>query len=228
LFDVAPTVAALLGVPAPRHAEGRALVELLAMSPGDARRRAASDVAHGLAVIAAAGHTRAPAPARLVVVAIGTAIAIATAYIARRRGALVVARGALAGTLGLAVMAAAIVALTRGRLSPSYVPSLARTLQLGGTAAVIAIVSQVVVSRRVIRRAGSPAATANALALVGLTTALTVTGALRAWFSPPFLDVPPPLWMVVVPTADLAAATCALAIAITLALPTRDRAAPSR
>src|SRR6185503_18687811 len=43
LVDVAPTVAALLGIAAPGHAEGRALTELLALSPADAARREAVD-----------------------------------------------------------------------------------------------------------------------------------------------------------------------------------------
>src|SRR6185503_3103171 len=41
LIDVAPTIAALLGIPAPGHAEGRTLTELLALSPAAAARREA-------------------------------------------------------------------------------------------------------------------------------------------------------------------------------------------
>jgi hypothetical protein len=53
---------------------------------------------------------------------------------------------------------------------------------------------------------------------VGLTLALGATGVVRAWFSQPHLDVPPPLWMVAVPALDLAAASGAAASAIALAL----------
>jgi hypothetical protein len=45
-----------------------------------------------------------------------------------------------------------------------------------------------------------------------------------AWFSPPFVDVPPPFWMVAVPALDLAAATCAAATVIHLGISLlRDR-----
>jgi arylsulfatase A-like enzyme len=47
LIDVAPTVAALLGVPAPGHAEARALVELPRLDAAAAARRAAADDARG-------------------------------------------------------------------------------------------------------------------------------------------------------------------------------------
>jgi hypothetical protein len=64
MADVAPTLSALLGVPAPAHAEGRALVELLdlptatagALADTDARRRADASAAadRGRAPLAAA------------------------------------------------------------------------------------------------------------------------------------------------------------------------------
>jgi hypothetical protein len=40
----------------------------------------------------------------------------------------------------------------------------------------------------------------------------------RAWFSQPHVDVPPPFWMVAIPALDLAAASGAAASAIALAL----------
>ena len=59
---------------------------------------------------------------------------------------------------------------------------------------------------------------AAGLAAIALTAALATVAVVRVWFSPPFFDVPPPHWMVVVPTLDLAAATCALATVITLGI----------
>jgi hypothetical protein len=129
---------------------------------------------------------------------------------------------ALAGALGFAVVLLAVVLLTRGRLSPSYVPSLARTEQLGAAAVAIAAGLQVLASWRVIRRAADRMAAANGVALVGLVVALAAVGLARAWFSPPHLALPPPLWMVAVPTLDIAAATCALATVITLTLAMRS------
>jgi hypothetical protein len=227
LIDIAPTVAALLGVPAPRHAEGRALTELLALAPGDAARRSATDAARSRAVAeitrAARAERSGPSLVRLLELAAGCALAglaigVAMARFAGRRRALVIAPGALTGALGLAVILVASAVITRGQLSPSYIPSLAVTERLGALGVVLAIGLQLAVSWRVVRRAPDRLATANGVALVGLGLALATVTAVRAWFSPPHLDVPPPLWMVEVPTLDLAAATCGLAVALTLAL----------
>lgn len=66
-------------------------------------------------------------PARLAILALGCPIVIAAAVIARRRGAIALAPAALTGAPGFAVVLLAIVVITRGRMSPSYVPSLPRT-----------------------------------------------------------------------------------------------------
>jgi hypothetical protein len=231
LIDIAPTVAALLGVPAPRHAEGRALVELLALSPEHAARRAASDAARSREVteVAEAARARAARPEamRLATLTAGCAFAIAFAVIARRRGALVISPGAVAGVLGFAVALLAIVAITGGQMSPSYVPSFARTLQRGAIGIAVAVVIQLVASWRVVRGAPDPLAAANGVALVGLGSALAAAFAVRAWFSPPHLEVPPPFWMVAVPAIDLAAATCAVAVTLALAV-TRRRVRVAR
>jgi hypothetical protein len=236
LIDVAPTVAALLGVPAPRHAEGRALVELLQLAPADAARRTAGDAARSHAVAEFVEAARAgvvtPSPARLLGLAAGLAFAGALARVAHRRGALAVTLrpwpAALCGALGLVVILLASVVITRGRMSPSYVPSLARTERLGAIGVAAAIALQVFASWRVIRRAPDRLAASNGIAVIGLGLAVTTLGAVRAWFSPPYLDVPPPFWMVAVPTLELAAATCALATALTLALGVIRRAPGAR
>lgn len=228
LIDVAPTIAALLGIPAPHHAEGRALVELLSLAPADAARRAAGDAARSRALAEVVEAARArfvtPDPARLLGLAAGCAIAVVLAGVARRRRAIAITPAALAGALGLAVILLASAVITRGHLSPSYIPSLARTERLGALGVVVAVALQVTASWRVVRRAPDRLATANGVALVGLGLALAAVALVRAWFSPPYLDVPPPFWMVAVPTLDLAAATCALATALTLALAVLRRA----
>jgi hypothetical protein len=222
LIDVAPTVAALLGIPAPRQAEGRALVELLQLSPGDAARRMAGDEARSrqVAEIVAVAHARVttPAPELLAVLAVGLAIAAGLALVARRRSALVVTPASLVGAIGFAVVLLSVVVITRGRMSPSYVPSLVRLERLGAAGITVAIALQVLASWWVVRRASDRLVAANGVALVGLGLALGTVTLVRAWFSPPYLDVPPPFWMVAVPTLDLAAAACALATALTLAL----------
>jgi len=232
LIDLAPTVAALLGVPAPHHAEGRALVDLLALPPDAAARRAAVDAARGRRLTAiteaARAEAAAPSPRRLIALAVGIAVTAAFALAARRRRAIALGPGSLTGAIGLGGMLLAIAIITRGRISPSYVPSLARAMQLGALGAICAIALQVAVSRRVLRRAPDRLASAGGLAVVGLGGALAAVTAVRAWFSPPLLDVPPPFWMVAVPALDLAAATCALAVAITLVIAVLRRGSSGR
>lgn len=232
LIDVAPTVAALFGIPAPRQAEGRALVELLQLSPGDAARRVAGDEARGrrVADVVAAAQARvcAPLPGSLAMLAVGAAVGIGLAWRGRRRGALVITAASLAGAIGFAVVLLSVVVITRGQMSPSYVPSLARLQRLGAVAVVVAVAAQVLASWWVVRRASDRLAAANGVALVGLGLALGTVTLVRAWFSPPHLEVPPPFWMVAVPTLDLAAAACALAIALALALAARRRGPAAR
>jgi hypothetical protein len=221
-IDVAPTVAALLGVPAPGHADGRALVELLRLAPADATRRAAFDAARtrSLAAVvdAALADSTRPSAIRLLALAAGLALAGALAVAMRRRGALAITPATAAGALGFAVMAFATLPLTRGQLSPSYVPSLARTQQLGAFSAAVALAIQVAVTSYILHRAPDRLAAAAGLAFIGLVTALASVAAVRAWFSPPYLEVPPPFWLVAIPALDVAAAVGALGALITLVL----------
>src|SRR5258708_7771893 len=189
LMDVAPTVAALLGVPAPGHAEGRTLVELLALAPDAAQRRVAADAervrAIDSAVAAAHADVSAPQPWRVVSVGLGALIACALAIALRRRGALDVPAGprALAGAVALVVVPLATVAMMRGHVSPSYVPTLARAERYGGVPLVVAIVAQTRACLFAIRRARGRLAAAHGLAVVRLAVALVGVRLLRAWVS---------------------------------------------
>lgn len=226
-IDVAPTVAALLGVPAPGHAEGRALVEVLALSSDDAARRAAADDARARAMIAAAPAGGGVDRLRLAVAALGLALAVALGLALRRRGAVALpGPRVLAGAAAFAVMPIATLIVTRGRLSPSYIPSLDRVEHLGTIAVIAAVAIQVAASWIAIRRAPDRIAAANGVALVGLAIALGTLALVRAWLSPPFIEVPSPAWMVGVPALEIAAAATAAAIVPMLALAQRSARAP--
>ena len=225
LVDVAPTAAALLGVAAPGHAEGRTLVELLALAPAAAARRSAVVQARGRRIAAAVATALAdgvePRPIALAfaIAAVAVAVALGVARALGRSGALAVSwRGGLASALAVPLLMLVTLAATRGQMSPSYVPSLSRLQTLGALAVAATIALQVFVSWRVVRGARDRIAAASGGALVGLALALGVTGTARAWFSPPHVDLPPPLWMVVVPALDLAAAACSVAAALVIAL----------
>ena len=225
-IDVAPTVAALLGVPAPAHAEGRALVELLALSPDAAARRAAVDRVRGeaLALIADAARSQIARPslAMLALVALGLAIAVVAGTLLARRGAIAVPRAAALGALAVPLMLVALGAMTRWRFSPSYVPSLPRVMHVLAIAAIASVLAQLAASWLVLRRAprADRLAAANGVALVALTLSLVAVGLARAWYAPPFLDVPPPFWFVALPALDLGVATSALATALMLTVAT--------
>jgi hypothetical protein len=220
LVDVAPTVAALLGVPAPGHAEGRALVEMLQLSPADAARRADADAARARATTAfadaaaAADDASRPEPLRLAAAAAVWLVAAALALALRRRGALR-ATSAL-GVTGFVAMLAAVALVLGFHASPSYVPTLARAELVGGIGAGVAIALHVAASVLVVRRAPDRLAAAIALAVVGLGVSLGTLATIRAWLSPPFVDVPPPLWLVGLPAVEIAAATCAAATTLVL------------
>jgi hypothetical protein len=220
-IDVAPTICALLGVPSPGHAEGHALTELLELAPEQAARREAADAARDVVIaqildVARAAQPR-PVPWRLGVLALAVVVALAIARELARRGAFARTRSPV-GLVGFGVMLVAMVAVTRGHASPSYVPSLAKTTELAMIGVVVAVILQVIASWWAIRRAPDRVAAASSIVALGLGTALVVRFAIRAWFTAPFIVVPSPLWIVAVPTIELATATCAIAGAITLVL----------
>jgi len=221
-IDVAPTIAALLGVPGPGHAEGRALVELLDLDSAAYKTRTVFDLRRaaemGRVMEAARAAASRPDPLRLAQVAVGLLALAALGFWLSRRRALLLPRGAVAGVAGFALMLVAMIVVTRGHASPSYVPSLARTIELGTIGIVISIAVQVGASWLAIRRAADRLAAANGLALAGFGLALALRFLVRAWFFKPFVVVPSPFWFVAIPTIDLATATCAVATAISLAL----------
>ena len=222
LVDIAPTVCALLGIPAPGHAEGRTLTELIRLAPDAAGRRAAADDArvHRIDEIAVAAHVSSFDPLRLTAVLVAAIVVVAATVLLRRRGAVAFPAGLgptiAASSLAMVVISFALVAITRGRMSPSYIPSLSRVEMLGAIGVGVGIVLQAIAARRITRN--PTLAAANGVAIASLLLAHVVLGLVRAWYSPPHMIVPSPFWMVMVPTLELAVATAGLATAIGLAI----------
>lgn len=205
-MDVAPTIAALLGVPAPGHAEGHALTELLALDVDAAGARLDLDEARTREMHrAAAVHDNGFGWPWVLVAFGGAALAGWLAWHDRHVGL-------LAGLVGFAGMFGVMVALTRGEMSPSYVPSLATTTKYGALGAAASIALQLAAQFLAVRRGTNW----FAVNLVGLFVALSALGFVRAAFAPPFYDVPSPFWMVAIPTLELAVAVSALASGISL------------
>jgi hypothetical protein len=186
--------------------------------PGDATRRAAVDVVRARILASIRSPSTRPDVGWLVAVVLAIACVIAIAFVLHRRGAVIIVSAAPVGAIAIPVMLGALVVMTRGHISPSYVPSLPRVEQIGGVAAVLAIALQVVASRLAVRHAPDRLAAASGVALVGLGSALAAVAIVRAWYAPPFVDVPPPVWFVGVPALELGAASCGLATAIALAM----------
>lgn len=232
-IDVAPTIATLLGVSGPGHAEGRALVELLDLDSGAYKTRTVLDLrraaAIGEAMETARANAHRPDPMRLAQVAVGLLALAALGVWLARRGAVILPRATgVAGVAGFALMLVAMMVVTRGHASPSYVPSLARTIELGTIGVVVSVVVQVTAGWLATRRSVDRLAAANGIALVGLGVVLAIRFLVRAWFFKPFVVVPSPFWFVAIPTIDLATATCAASTALSLAIAMlRSRTRPS-
>ena len=234
LIDVAPTVAALLGVPAPGHGLGRTLVELLDLPPDALRARGAADDARLAITRAAVGAERARLHARVARLraARGT-LAFALALLIVAGGVVLVRRGVLridARAVAFAVLAFAAAAGAAAWLGGSSTSALPATADLAPTlagAAGIAIALHVAASRWAARHHRDPAAqlaTANAHAWLSLVLAALPAAALWAAFPAPALAVPAAAWLPRIPVTFAALAcgslgtACALAISLAIFL----------
>ena len=67
-----------------------------------------------------------------------------------------------------------------------------------------------------IQRRRQRAAAANGIAWMGLMLAMVPAGLAWAFFPPPYVSVPPPLWLVLIPAVEVAVACAAVSVALTL------------
>jgi hypothetical protein len=65
---------------------------------------------------------------------------------------------------------------------------------------------------------GERLAAANGIAWTGLMTTMIPAGLIWAFFPPPYVDLPGPVWLVLIPAALVAVACAAINVALTLAL----------
>ncbi len=228
LIDIAPTVAALLGLPAPGHGLGRTLTEILTL---DAAGRAHLDRAdqHRLAttraVVAAAERRAARDLAehragRIGLVALGALAAGLLAGVLVRRRVLRLDVRILAVTVpAFFVVYYALIGVLGQRFSPSLLPAqghLAGTLLRYG---LVATGGQLAANLWALRQQPSLAdrlAAASGIAWVGLALSMIPAGLLWAVFPPPYVTLPGPLWLVVIPSVQVAVAGTAMTFALTL------------
>lgn len=232
LIDVAPTVAALLGLPAPGHGLGRTLTDGLIISESTAARIAGADqerIRRNQMVVATerSGAARSQTQLRIYrsVLLLGIlAIALLIGVALGRAGGMHIRWPALA--IFVPVFPAvyyAMLAIFGDTFSPSVVPergSVVDKLFLFGlvSTGVQIVAGWVALSQRVVLT--DRLATANFLAFVGLLTALLPAGVTWAYYPPTFVEVPGPALLVLIPSVYIAVACYAIAIAATLALET--------
>jgi len=236
LIDIAPTVAALLALPAPGHGLGRTLTELLSYGPN-----ATADAA-ARARLVAADHARLAVTRSVVAEAETTAASDVRAHRAQRIG-IVAGCALLAGGLALLLIRRRVLWLDRRvlvvsvpaffvvyygllatlgqRFSPSLLPAQGHLAGQMVRYGLVSMVVQLLASLWALRNQptlGERLASANGIAWTGLMLTMVPAGLIWAFFPPPYVDLPGPLWLVLIPAALVAVACAAINVALTLGI----------
>lgn len=228
LTDVAPTAAALLGVPAPGHGLGRTLVEALALSPAQRDAVAAADRGRAernqrivdLSVQRSRTQRLARRGVRLALVLAGMIAAIALAVVLRRRGGLRLdLRVLMVAAPAFFIVYYTLIGTIGHRFSPSLLPDrghlAAELLKYGIAGAVVHLLAGWLALRRRVTLAERLAA-ANGVAWLGLVLAMVPAALLWALYPTPYVEVPGPRLLVFIPAAKVAIACYVLAVALLL------------
>lgn len=218
LVDVSPTIAALLGIPAPGHAVGHAL-PILMMGTADYERRRIDDDWRADAMqrviddedSAWSARETSERRERTPVFAAVLVIAVIAARRAHQRGWIrIEARHAWIGGLGVVAILVAFAWMVRLHLSPSWVPPksslINRIAAFSIAGALVQVAATLRFARTLAERCG---AAVIALAWAVVPAAL----ALALWPRP---EVPAPAGLVLYPALELAGAAGCAAVAISL------------
>ncbi|MGE5185665.1 MAG: alkaline phosphatase family protein [Acidobacteriota bacterium] len=222
LIDLAPTAAALLGMPAPGHGLGRTLVEVLHEDAGAKAQLLAAD--HARLAVTQSTVTAADARAsaalledrawRLAAVGGGALAAIALALLLIRRRVLRLdVRVLLVSVPAFFIVYYALIGTLGQRFSPSLLPEKGHLAGQMIKYGVAAMVAQLAASLWALRNQGNLAqrlAAANGSAWMGLMLTMLPAGLLWAFFPAPYLIVPGPLWLVLIPAVQVAVACAAI------------------
>jgi hypothetical protein len=228
LIDVAPTVAALLGIPAPGHGLGRTLTELLALDEPARAVRQAADAARlaETSRTVAFDESRADTDVlelraqRIALVVGGALLAVALAVLLIRRRVLRLdVRVLLVSVPAFFIVYYALIGTLGQRFSPSLLPAQGHLAAAMAKYGVAAMVVQLLASLWALRNQGNLAgrlAAANGVAWMGLMLAMVPAGLAWAFFPPPYVSVPGPVWLVLIPAIQVAVACAAVDVALTL------------
>jgi hypothetical protein len=230
LIDLAPTVAALLALPAPGHGLGRTLVEILALDGAARARRIAADQLRLAATRAVVDRAEAAASAdvlahraeRIAGVAGGALLAGALAWLLIRRRVLRLDRRVLGVSIpAFFVVYYGLLATLGQRFSPSLLPAQGHLAGQMVRYGLISMAVQLCASLWALRNQptlGERLAAANGIAWTGLMSTMVPAGLIWAFFPPPYVDLPGPVWLVLIPAALVAVACAAINVALVLGL----------
>lgn len=230
LIDVAPTVSALLALPAPGHGLGRTLAEILTLDGAARARRVAADQARLAITRATVQRAEAAAGAdvlahraqRIAIVAGGALLAGALALLLIRRHVLRFDRRVLLVSIpAFFVVYYGLLATVGQRFSPSLLPAEGHLAGPMVRYGVVSMLIQLLASLWALRNQrtlGERLAAANGIAWTGLMLTMVAAGLIWAYFPPPYVDLPGPVWLVLIPAALVAVACAAINVALTLAV----------
>ncbi len=228
LIDIAPTVSALLGIPAPGHGLGRTLVEILDLDPQSTSARNVADTQRLIVTQRVVAMAEANAEVdvlenralRILLVAGGAVAAIVFATILIRRRVLRLdARVLLVSVPAFFVVYYGLIGAVGQRFSPSMLPAqghLAATMAKYGLIAMVVHLGFSLWALRRQRSLGERLAAANGIAWMGLMLAMVPAGLTWAYFPPPYVSVPEPFWLVMIPAVEIAVACAAIDVALVL------------
>ncbi|HVK83565.1 MAG TPA: alkaline phosphatase family protein [Kofleriaceae bacterium] len=230
LADVAPTVAALLGMPAPGHGLGRTLLELLSLDDAARAHRHRADELRLTATRAIVGAAEARAAVdvlehragRLFLVLSGAALAIMLAIVLARRDVLHLDVRLLVVTVpAFFVVYYGLIGVAGQRFSPSLLPAQghfgSQLVRYGLAATCVQLLANLWALHKQPDLKHRLAA-ANGVAWAGLLMSVTLAGVVWAYFPPPYVAVPSPFWIVTIPAVKVAVACTAVTFALTLAV----------
>lgn len=226
LVDVAPTLCALLGIPAPAHAVGRTLVAALTLEAEVAAALAAADTSRATKLERAAAEVAAKLEvrawlhrgARVIAVAIVMLILLIGLRKLARRGLILLDRRVLIlAAPAFPLLFYGLLAVFEPFLSPSMMPeesdAIERLLRYGAVAAALnVLIIWLAVGWRVELRERLAAATAAVL--VGLVVALVPAGFAWIVVSPPYAASVPGPTMMMLPSVTFAGVACYAASAV--------------
>jgi hypothetical protein len=230
LVDIPPTVSALLALPAPGHGLGRTLTEILTFDDAARAQRVAADKTRlaltravvGAAESSAAADVLAHRAQRIALVAGGALLAGIFAMLLIRRRVLRLDRRVLLVSIpAFFVVYYGLLATLGQRFSPSLLPAQGHLAGQMVRYGVISMIVQLLVSLWTLRNRrtlGERLAAANGIAWTGLMLTMVAAGLIWAFFPPPYVDLPGPVWLVLIPAALVAVACAAINVALTLAI----------